>query len=72
MTETTKVWRCKNATVPNSGQHYSSNPSVMREHRSGDPAAIKYESIARFSEVVMVLMAHKKVLPMAQPSSRGA
>lgn len=54
MTETTKVWRCKNATVPNSGQHYSSNPSVMREHRSGDPAAIKYESIARFSEVVMV------------------
>jgi prepilin-type processing-associated H-X9-DG protein len=49
------VFRCPNAVVPEVGTHYSANPSVMREHRSGDPDTYRYLRIGRFSEVVMVL-----------------
>jgi prepilin-type N-terminal cleavage/methylation domain-containing protein len=57
MPQGTGVWRCPNAAIPNLGQHYSSNPAIMREFRSADAATVsntRFQRIARFSEVVMV------------------
>ncbi|MEX0774394.1 MAG: prepilin-type N-terminal cleavage/methylation domain-containing protein [Phycisphaeraceae bacterium] len=51
-----RIWRCPNATLPGKGQHYSANLALMREHRTAtppDPERVKYDSIVRFSEVVM-------------------
>ncbi|MBI1337318.1 MAG: prepilin-type N-terminal cleavage/methylation domain-containing protein [Phycisphaera sp.] len=53
------VWRCSNAQLEKStGNHYSSNPAVMREidsaaYASGVDNNI-YSAIGRFSEVVMM------------------
>jgi len=52
------VYRCPNATRPDGGRHFGSNPGVMRGISSAQyPSAdnLDYDRIGRFSEVVMIM-----------------
>jgi prepilin-type N-terminal cleavage/methylation domain-containing protein/prepilin-type processing-associated H-X9-DG protein len=48
------VWKCPSAAFEDD-RHYSTNPAVMREYRSGDPLNLRQEDIGRDSEVVMLV-----------------
>jgi len=59
LNESDKVWRCANATRPDSGNHYSSNPGVMTEIDSSrynnGADNLRLDRIGRDAEVVMMI-----------------
>lgn len=70
------VWRCGNAfKSKTAGKHYTSNPAIMREITSTDETNgvdnIRYERIARFSNVVVLVDGAQSSGDSASPAGKN-
>jgi prepilin-type processing-associated H-X9-DG protein len=61
----TSVWKCPNSPIQED-RHYSTNPAVMREYRTGDPLNLRQSDLGRHSSVVMLVDGNFKTGPWVQ------